>query len=237
MQIYAKILGAGLENRFAAAAGEEPISEQCFDLFAHNPWTLKLELMYSISRLVHKICADRNVSWKDVESDWDHSFVAAIQLFSGKSQVSFRAFVLSFYRLPIVPLNFLKKRHWERITEDRTLLASLAFSHDSSNVDNAVPSLNSHKNYGRVDLLQSFHESMKWALEMLRSNALSVFKVPSPDGHKYLLHSMIASAVTDIPEAKDSHFLKSGSMTNIPASDVKLQKINFHWPKDVKGES
>lgn len=114
-----------------------------------------------------KRCAHRNITWKDMEFNGDLSIRDSVQWFCDKSPVSLRAGALSFHPTHMMALNFNEKRLPDEIIENRTLVVSFQVFYDSSNVDEALPSLIPfQKISGRAGTLQSLHGRVKWALEM-----------------------------------------------------------------------
>lgn len=96
-----------------------------------------------------------------MESEVEQPFVAAIQLFNDKSQVSLRSGALSFYSLHITDLNFLERRRWEQMIENRMLVVYLPVSYDTTNVDDAFLNLNPfQEKFEHGEFLQSLHENV-----------------------------------------------------------------------------
>lgn len=70
------------------------------------------------------------------------SFLATIQFFSNKSQVTLRRCELSFYSHHLTALKVLEKKRGKHVIEDKAVVAYFPLSYDSTNVDDFFPSLN-----------------------------------------------------------------------------------------------
>lgn len=187
MELYKNPFTA-LRNQFAINTKDEflsdPVSERGYSHLMNSQ--IRICATRAVKEYMKK-CAGRDISWKYMKSDVEKSFSVAIQLFSGKSQVSLRDAGMSFYPFQLTAFNFLEKICEVQKSEKQSLFAWSPVLPRRANIDVVLAILNPcQKTCGLSELLQSFQKSVKCALVKLHSTAHSVFTATLSAGHNIL---------------------------------------------------
>ena len=186
-----------------------------------------------------KSSSDPEVLWETAKCDGTQSMVGCLQVYSDKSVTSLTSHSFVFYPLHLTLINFSEERRRSLIGNGSTVVAYLPVTTNSS----ANFSLQQRegmmkkKVLDKVNRLLALHETVEFCLEEVSKLAEVGVVCETRDKCRVRMHFLLASYVSDIPEAEDLLGLKRGNQTPSPCYQCLVRKESMAESSFAKSRS
>lgn len=132
------------------------------------------------------------------------STVGCVQILINKSQAPLSAGSWQFFSLQIALINFSEERCRELIASERTVVRYLPVIFEDRKEPTHQNSFGNAESrfFSKVNKLRATHKSVESCLKLLQIVAKAKLLVATKDGQKLLLHHLLVSYYTDLPDTE-----------------------------------